>query len=242
MDFGLGSFVFAFLAGVLSTLSPCVLPLIPIIIGAAANQHRFGPLALAGGLAASFAVIGTGLASIGSSIGLAQDGFRLFAAVVMGIIGIVLISSRLQERFAIAMSGVSGAGNSLLSKVTIDGLLGQFLIGILLGLVWTPCVGPTLGAAITLASQGRDLGKIVFVMAIFGLGAGLPLALLGMLSRGAMMKAKGRLGNAGKFGKQLLGGFLIVISLLVMTGQDKALESFLLKHSPDWLTDLTTTF
>ena len=242
MDFGLGSFLFAFLAGVLSTLSPCVLPLIPIIIGAAANQHRFGPFALAGGLAVSFAVIGTGLASIGSSIGLAQDGFRLFAAVVMGIIGIVLISSRLQERFAIAMSGVSGAGNSLLSKVTIDGLLGQFLIGILLGLVWTPCVGPTLGAAITLASQGRDLGKIVFVMAIFGLGAGLPLALLGMLSRGAMMKAKGKLGNAGKFGKQLLGGFLIVISLLVMTGQDKALESFLLKHSPDWLTDLTTTF
>ena len=242
MDFGLGSFLFAFLAGVLSTLSPCVLPLIPIIIGAAANQHRFGPLALAGGLATSFALIGTGLASIGSSIGLAQDGFRLFAAVVMGIIGIVLISNRLQERFAVAMSGVSGAGNSLLSKVTIDGLLGQFLIGILLGLVWTPCVGPTLGAAITLASQGRDLGKIVFVMAIFGLGAGLPLALLGMLSRGAMMKAKGKLGNAGKFGKQLLGGFLIVISLLVMTGQDKALESFLLKHSPDWLTDLTTTF
>ena len=242
MDFGLGSFLFAFLAGVLSTLSPCVLPLIPIIIGAAANQHRFGPFALAGGLAVSFAVIGTGLASIGSSIGLAQDGFRLFAAVVMGIIGIVLISNRLQERFAVAMSGVSGAGNSLLSKVTIDGLLGQFLIGILLGLVWTPCVGPTLGAAITLASQGRDLGKIVFVMAIFGLGAGLPLALLGMLSRGAMMKAKGKLGNAGKFGKQLLGGFLIVISLLVMTGQDKALESFLLKHSPDWLTDLTTTF
>ena len=242
MDFGLGSFLFAFLAGVLSTLSPCVLPLIPIIIGAAANQHRFGPFALAGGLAVSFAVIGTGLASIGSSIGLAQDGFRLFAAVVMGIIGIVLISNRLQERFAVAMSGVSGAGNSLLSKVTIDGLLGQFLIGILLGLVWTPCVGPTLGAAITLASQGRDLGKIVFVMAIFGLGAGLPLALLGMLSRGAMMKAKGKLGNAGKFGKQLLGGFLIVISLLVMTGQDKTLESFLLKHSPDWLTDLTTTF
>lgn len=241
MDFGLGSFLFAFLAGVLSTLSPCVLPLIPIIIGAAANQHRFGPLALAGGLAASFAVIGTGLASIGSSIGLAQDGFRLFAAVVMGVIGIVLISNRLQERFAVAMSGMSGAGNSLLSKVTIDGLLGQFLIGILLGLVWTPCVGPTLGAAITLASQGRDLGKIVFVMAIFGLGAGLPLALLGMLSRGAMMKVKGKLGNAGKLGKQLLGGFLIVISLLVMTGQDKALESFLLKHSPDWLTDLTTT-
>ena len=112
MDFGVGSFLFAFLAGVLSTLSPCVLPLIPIIIGAATNQHRLGPFALAGGLTLSFAVIGTTLAGLGSSIGIAQDGFRLFAAVIMGLIGIVLISTHLQERFAVAMSGISGAGNT----------------------------------------------------------------------------------------------------------------------------------
>ncbi len=242
MDFGVGSFLFAFLAGVLSTLSPCVLPLIPIIIGAATNQHRLGPLALAGGLTLSFAVIGTTLAGLGSSIGIAQDGFRLFAAVIMGLIGIVLISTHLQERFAVAMSGISGAGNTLLSKVSIDGLFGQFLIGILLGLVWTPCVGPTLGAAITLASQGKDLEKIVFVMLIFGLGAGLPLALLGALSRNALMKAKGTLGHVVKFGKQFLGGFLILISGLVLTGLDKPVEAFLLKLSPAWLTDLTTMF
>lgn len=242
MDFGIGSFLFAFLAGILSTLSPCVLPLIPIIIGAAAHQHRFGPFALAGGLTVSFAVIGTALASLGSSIGFAQDSFRLFAAIIMGMIGIVLISTQLQERFAIAMSGLSGTGNSLLAKVTVDGLFGQFLIGALLGLVWTPCVGPTLGAAITLASQGKDLGKIVLVMAIFGFGAGLPLALLGVLSRATMQRVKGSLGSTGKLGKQLLGGFLIVISLLVITGRDKPLEAFLLKHSPDWLTELTTTF
>lgn len=242
MDFGVGAFLFAFLAGVLSTLSPCVLPLIPIIIGAATNQHRLGPLALAGGLTLSFAVIGTILAGLGASIGIAQDGFRLFAAILMGLIGVVLISTHLQERFAVAMSGISGAGNTLLSKVSIDGLFGQFLIGILLGLVWTPCVGPTLGAAITLASQGKDLEKIVFVMLVFGLGAGLPLALLGVLSRNVLMKAKGTLGHAGKFGKQFLGGFLILISGLVLTGLDKPVEAFLLKHSPAWLTDLTTMF
>jgi cytochrome c biogenesis protein CcdA len=242
VDFGFGSFLFAFIAGVLSTLSPCVLPLIPIIIGAAANQHRLGPFALAGGLAISFALIGTGLASLGSSIGLAQDSFRLIAAIIMGMIGIVLLSSALQERLAVAMSGFSGAGNTLLSKVSMDGLSGQFLIGILLGLVWTPCVGPTLGAAITLASQGTDLGKIAIVMAVFGLGAGLPLALLGVLSRTAMLKAKAKLGGAGQIGKQLLGGFLVLISLLVITGQDKPIEAFLLMHSPAWLTDLTTYF
>jgi cytochrome c biogenesis protein CcdA len=115
------------------------------------------------------------------------------------------------------------------------------MIGALLGLVWTPCVGPTLGAAITLASQGTDLGKILIVMTIFGLGAGIPLALIGMVSRSAMQGAKGALGKVGKYGKQVLGGFLIVISLLVISGQDKPLEAFLLKHSPAWLTDLSTS-
>jgi cytochrome c biogenesis protein CcdA len=159
----------------------------------------------------------------------------------MLIIGVVLISRSLQERFTVAMSGISGAGNNLLAKVTIDGLFGQFMIGALLGLVWTPCVGPTLGAAITLASQGTDLGKILIVMTIFGLGAGIPLALIGMVSRSAMQGAKGALGKVGKYGKQVLGGFLIVISLLVISGQDKPLEAFLLKHSPAWLTDLSTS-
>lgn len=240
MDFGPVSFFFAFLAGVLSTLSPCVLPILPIILGAATNQHRFGPIALASGLTLSFAVIGTALASLGSQIDFAQDNFRIFAAISMGLLGIVLISRSLQERLAIALSGISGVGNTLLFKVSIDGLSGQFLIGALLGLVWTPCVGPTLGAAITLASQGKDLEKIIFVMLIFGIGAGLPLAILGVLSRAALQKVKGGLGQANKLGKQLLGSFLILISALVIGGLDKSVEAFLVKVSPAWLTDLTT--
>jgi len=240
MDFGSVSFFFAFLAGVLSTLSPCVLPILPIILSAATNQHRFGPITLASGLTLSFAVIGTALASLGSQIDFAQDNFRTFAAVLMGIIGIVLISGSFQERLSMALSGISGVGNTLLSKVRIDGLLGQFLIGALLGLVWTPCVGPTLGAAITLASQGKDLEKIIFVMLIFGIGAGLPLAILGVLSRTALQKVKGGLGQASILGKKFLGGFLMLIGILVFSGLDKSIEAFLVKISPDWLTDLTT--
>lgn len=240
MDFGSVSFFFAFLAGVLSTLSPCVLPILPIILSAATNQHRFGPITLASGLTLSFAVIGTALASLGSQIDFAQDNFRTFAAILMGIIGIVLISGSLQERLSMALSGISGVGNTLLSKVRINGLLGQFLIGALLGLVWTPCVGPTLGAAITLASQGKDLEKIIFVMLIFGIGAGLPLAILGVLSRTALQKVKGGLGQASILGKKFLGGFLILVGALVFSGLDKSIEAFLVKISPDWLTDLTT--
>ena len=66
----------ALIAGVLSTLSPCVLPLLPILLGAATGEHRYGPVALAGGLALSFVVIGLFVATIGFAIGLDQEIFR----------------------------------------------------------------------------------------------------------------------------------------------------------------------
>jgi cytochrome c biogenesis protein CcdA len=241
MEFSLGAYLIAFGAGVLSTLSPCVLPLLPIIIGSSVNEHKAGPFAVAGGMALSFAVIGTILASIGASIGLNQNSFRLVATIIMGIIGVVLISKTLQERFAVASSGISSAGNQLLNKVSIAGIQGQFVIGLLLGLIWSPCVGPTLGAAVTIASQGTDLAKVALMMAIFGLGAGLPIAILGLLSRQAMLKAKVKLQGAGGIGKTILGIFLMVVSLAILSGQDKKVEEFLTNHSPQWLTDLTTS-
>ena len=241
MEFGLGSYAIAFAAGVLSTLSPCVLPLLPIIIGSSVNDHKAGPFAVAGGMALSFAIIGTMLASIGVSIGLNQNSFRVVAAIIMLLIGAVLVSKTLQERFAVASSGIGSAGSSLLSRVTIGGIWGQFVIGLLLGLVWSPCVGPTLGAAVTLASQGTQLGQVAFLMAVFGLGAGLPIAILGLLSRQAMLKAKAKLQGIGGIGKTILGIFLIIVAVGILSGQDKVAEEFLTNHSPVWLINLTTS-
>ncbi len=241
MEFGITSYFIALAAGVLSTLSPCVLPLLPVIIGSAIHEHRYGPFAVAIGMSASFAVIGTILASAGARLGVGQGDFQVVAAIVLVLIGVVLLSKKLQERFAVATSGASGAGSKILSTLNISGLRGQFLVGLLLGLIWSPCVGPTLGAAITLASQGRDLPQIVAMMAVFGLGAGLPIALLGMLSRQAMLKMRGKLQGAGSWGKNMLGVLFIAVGLLILTGWDKSVEVFLLDHSPDWLTTLTTS-
>ena len=82
MEFGLGSYGFGFLAGLLSTLSPCVLPLIPILIGSALNAHRRAPLALAGGLALSYAILGTAIAWLGVSAGIDTSIFRKIGAIV----------------------------------------------------------------------------------------------------------------------------------------------------------------
>ena len=237
-----GVYGLSFLAGLLSILSPCVLPLVPIIVGTALNTHRYGPFALALGLAISFTVIGVFIATIGASIGIDQELFRVIAATLLITFGIVLLSSTLQAKLASATAGIGGAGNNLLSKIATDSLFGQFVLGLLLGVAWSPCVGPVLGATITLASQGTNLGHVTLVMALFGLGAGLPLILLGLLSRQVMMSVRNKLFIAGKLGKRILGGILLFVGILIISGLDKQFETLVVTSSPDWLISLTTQY
>jgi len=183
MDFGVGSYGFGFLAGVLSTLSPCVLPILPILLGSALAAHRKAPLALAAGLALSYAVIGTTLAWAGASLGVDLSGLRVVGAVLLAAFGLILISAPLQQRFATVTSGIGNAGNAFISKLALDGLKGQFIVGLALGIVWSPCVGPTLGAAIVLASRGSHLPQVALLMAIFGLGAALPVGVIAYLCK-----------------------------------------------------------
>ncbi|OGT91833.1 MAG: cytochrome C biogenesis protein [Gammaproteobacteria bacterium RIFOXYD12_FULL_61_37] len=241
MDFGPGTYGLAFAAGGLSTLSPCVLPLVPILAGAAAASHRLGPLALAAGLSLSFTVVGLFVASLGAALGIGQGPFRDIAALILIAFGILLLSSRLQASFAALLSGLSSAGNGLLSRLRLEGLGGQFLLGLLLGIAWSPCVGPTLGAAITLASRGESLPQAALAMALFGLGAGLPLLLLGLASREAMLRLRGGLAAAGLLGKRLLGGLLLILGAAILSGADKLFEAWVLRSAPPWLVSLTTS-
>ncbi|MEI8361740.1 MAG: cytochrome c biogenesis CcdA family protein [Betaproteobacteria bacterium] len=236
-----GTYGLSYLAGVLSTLSPCVLPLLPILVGSAVLAHRFGAIALAAGLASSFTIVGVFIASVGVAIGLDQEVFRNIAAVLLILFGITLLSSTLQAKFAVATSGLSGSGQSLLSRISTDGLLGQFALGLLLGIVWSPCVGPTLGATITLASQGQSLAHATLVMALFGIGASTPLIIFGMLSRQAVMKFRDKMLTAGSAGKKILGTLLLALGLMIVTGADKKFETAALKLAPDWLVRLTTS-
>lgn len=238
----LGSLIFALIAGVLSTLSPCVLPLLPIVLGAAVSEHRLGPVALAGGLAVSFTAIGLFVATIGYGIGLDAGSFRVFGALLLITIGVILLVPQLQTQFAAAAAPVSGWTERRFGGIETGGLKGQLALGLLLGAVWSPCVGPTLGAASVLAAQGKDLAQVALVMAMFGVGAALPLLLLGLLSREALLRWRARLMEAGKGGKILLGGLLVVLGLVIVSGLDKKIEAVLVEASPAWLTELTTKF
>jgi cytochrome c biogenesis protein CcdA len=237
-----GTFGLAFLASLLSVLSPCVLPLLPIVLGAAASEHRMGPAALAGGVALSFVAIGLFVATAGFAIGLDTDVFRTVAALLMIGVGLALMMPTLQTRLAAAGGPIGSWADHKINGVRPRGAWAQFGIGLLLGAAWSPCVGPTLGAASVLAAQGKSLGDVAATMVVFGVGAVVPLVSAGLLSREALMRWRHRLIAGSKSAKMGLGLLLVLLGGLIVSGFDRHVETLLVEISPPWLTDLTARF
>ena len=237
-----GAFALAFAAGVLSILSPCVLPILPIVLGAAASEHRWGPVMLAAGLAISFVTIGLFVATIGYSIGLDSELFRYVAAALMIVVGVVLVVPRFQERLVLAGAPLATWSDHYLGAARQSGLGGQIAVGLLFGAVWSPCVGPTLGAASILAAQGRDYEEVAATMLAFGFGAALPLIFVGLLSRETLLRWRARIIAGGAGAKVAFAVMLVSIGALVLTGLDRRIETGLVDISPQWLTGITTRF
>lgn len=226
----------ALLAGILSILSPCVWPLVPIVMSSAANSGRSGPIFLALGLSTSFAVAGTLLSFVLLNLGLNPDAFRYVAAALLIFVALTLLIKPLNEWMTNGLSrftsrfdtGGGGTGSAI----------GQFGVGALLGLVWLPCVGPTLGAAIALASVGQDMGIAFIVMFTFGIGTAATLLVAAFLSGKLIAKLRpGMMQGAGR-GKKVLGLLLLILGVMVFVGFDKVLEAWALGILPDWATSL----
>lgn len=232
----------AFLAGVLTILSPCILPILPIVLGAASSEHKLGPVALALGLATGFAALGLFVATIGFSIGLDPTVFRTSSAVLLLGFGLILLIPAAQRQMQAALAPVGNWANSRTSGVRGGGFAGQYGLGLLLGAVWSPCVGPTLGAATLLASQGEGVGQAGLIMLLFGIGISIPLLVIGLMGRQILARMRGGLGRAAGYGKLLLGAGMVIAALLVLTGWDKQAEIWALDNGPAWATEWSTRF
>lgn len=234
--------LFSLLAGALSTLSPCVLPIVPIIMSSAMQVARFGPLALLAGLALSYTLVGTGLALFGGSLGVDAGWVRKLSAGLMIMFGAMFLSPILQQGLVKLLTPLTAGANAQLAHFKADSLWGQGLLGLMLGLVWSPCVGPTLGAAVTMASQGDSALQALLTMLVFGLGAALPMGVLAYGSRAAMAGRRKAMGEVGLWGKRVMGVGLLLVGALVLSGADHVLEAWMTRQMPPWLLDLTTRF
>nr|WP_315484658.1 cytochrome c biogenesis protein CcdA [uncultured Undibacterium sp.] len=234
MPLEFASVTIALVAGVLSVLSPCVWPLVPIVMTSASGQSRLGPIYLALGLSLSFAIAGAFLSFILLNLGLNPDAFRSVAAVLMVLVGLILVVKPLADWINQQMSMLSsrfdiGSGSNS---------LGQFGVGLLLGLVWLPCVGPTLGAAIAVASIGQDMGKAFLVMFAFGIGTASALLLAAFVSGQVLKRLRPGLFSRVSSAKMVLGYLLIVLGGMILVGLDKTLEIYANQLLPDWAISL----
>lgn len=230
-------------AGALSTLSPCVFPLLPVVIGAVAHTHdRIGPIAMGAGMVAAFVALGTLLGALGPALGVDAGHVRIVAGVLLVAMALVILLPDLGERTPAWLSGIASAAQRLSQRLHPETVSGAFLLGGLLGLVWTPCSGPLLGSAIALVATEGGLLQGGLILGLFGLGAAAPLIAAAYLSRALFMRLRRWvLGHAS----ELRHGFAVLIALMglaVLTGLDRRLEAFLIEILPDAWLALTSRF
>ena len=226
-------------AGGLTTLSPCVFPILPLVLGGAAQGGRLAPLAMGAGMIASFTVIGMLLGALGPALDIDADAVRMAGAAMLVAFAVVMAVPALGRRFTRWMLPIASSAQAASARIDGSSLLGALLLGGVLGLVWSPCSGPLLGSALTLVASEGGVARGGVVLGIFGLGAALPLVAVAYASRRgfARMRAvvlprmeKVRLGFA-----MLLG----LLGLAILTGRDKLLESLIVQWLPDAWINLT---
>ena len=231
--------ILAYVAGLLTLINPCVLPVLPIVLAGALQASRYGPLALAAGMGLAFVTLGFGVIAAGHLIGLTEQTVAQAGAVLMILFGLVLLVPQFSARFANATAGVSARADQGIHDLEVQGWQGQFAGGLLLGAVWSPCVGPTLGGAISLASQGDELFRAFLIMVFFALGIGSVVVALGYGARAALQRRMGQLRRLAQSSCPILGGVFIFVGLAILMRWHHMAEAWLLDHMPIWLQDLS---
>jgi cytochrome c-type biogenesis protein len=228
----------AFAAGLLTILSPCVLPLAPVVIASARARDPRGPIALGLGLAATFGVVGGVLASFGVAFGDSELA-RAASAAIMIVIGFALLAPAIGEAFERRLGFVARAADVMSERLPNAGLAGQAAAGAVLAFAWAPCAGPILGAALVLAAKGGSLAAAIATMTAYALGAA--GALIGVGYAAGRVASKARFAWAGAGGRLALGAAFLLVGAAVLTGLDHHIEAVLVAAMPDWLTAFATS-
>jgi cytochrome c biogenesis protein CcdA len=168
----------AFLAGLATVASPCVLPVLPVLLGATVEHPaRRRPLLIVAGFVVSFSAFALALGAVSASAQLAQETLRNAAILLLGVSGLLRIWPRpwdlLVERARPVLARLRGTRTDAVPKES-----GAFVLGLSLGAVWTPCAGPVLAAILALIVQARDPVRAVQLVGLYALGAALPMLAL----------------------------------------------------------------
>ncbi len=226
-------------AGLLTLINPCVLPVLPIVLATALQADKRGPIALAAGMSLAFVVLGLGVATLGYALGIREETVARAAAILMIGFGLILLVPRFSAGFSTATAGVSTHADSQMDTLDRSGLKGQFLGGMLLGAVWSPCVGPTLGGAIGLASQGESLWLAGGIMFAFAMGISTIILALGYGARSVIMQRQALMRKIADKSRPVMGAVFILVGVVILTNFLQVIEGWLVQNLPVWMIDFS---
>ncbi len=225
---------FAFLSGIVTILSPCILPVLPIILSGSIGGKR-KPIGVVTGFILSFSTFTLALTAIVQTINIPPDALRIAAVVIIIGFGLVLVIPPLQQKFELAASGLT----SRKSSKNRGGFGGGILTGASLGLLWTPCVGPIMASVISLAvSRQVDGGAVIIVLAYT---AGTAVPMFGVMAGGRRLITRfpKLTSNTVKI-QRIFGIIMIIAGIAIATGLDRKFQTAVLNAFPNYGSGLTS--
>jgi cytochrome c-type biogenesis protein len=242
MSIGITQLVLSAAAGGLTTLSPCVFPILPLVVGGAMAGNRLAPLAMGAGMVTSFALMGVLVGALGDALGIDSDTIRIAGAMLLIAFGIVMLVPALNNRFTQLMTPLAGFANQASSRVESHSLAGAFALGALLGMVWSPCSGPLLASALTLVATQGNAADGALILGLFGVGAAVPLIAIAYATRAGFARSRDWvLAHIGKL-KQGFAWLILLVGIAILFGGDKWLEAQITQRLPDAWVTITTRF
>lgn len=229
-------------AGSLTTLSPCVFPLLPLVVGGAVQANRWSPLAMGAGMAASFALIGMGLGALGPALGVDGDAMRFSGAWLLIAFAVVMLVPRFSARFTEWMVPLASRANAASARLDAGSLAGALALGAVLELVWSPCSGPLLASALTLVAAEGGAARGALILGVFGLGAAVPLVAVAYASRRGFTAARSWMLDHVARVKNAFAILIGALGAAILTGADKWLEARVVAVLPEAWVTLTTRF
>ncbi len=226
--------IFAFLSGIITVLSPCVLPVLPFILsGVVGGKMR--PFGIIAGFVGSFALTTLALSTLVSRLGLSPDLIRWISVTLLAVFGLVLLVPWFHQRFEAFTSGQVGKLNP---RQEGEGFWGGFGVGAALGLLWTPCVGPVMAGVISLAINGAVNGSAVFITLAFASGTGLAMLVFMLGGRKLLNRLPLLTKNLGKM-QRIFGGLMVAAAIGIFFGWDRSIQTWVLDTFPNWSDFLT---
>jgi cytochrome c biogenesis protein CcdA len=168
----------AFAAGLLTVGAPCILPLLPVLLGASVGQQdRWRPLFLVTGSIIAFSGIAILFGSFATALGLSHDTLRKLSVVLLASFGILLLWPKPYEWLMERSSGLLSFADAIAPRAG-SGRVGGLVLGLTLGVLWTPCAGPVLGSILTLIATSENLARAALLLVTYTIGAGIPILLI----------------------------------------------------------------